>query len=46
MREEGKDGEIGREKHLLYWVCEEPECNLGFERFESDLFALSGRNSK
>lgn len=43
---EGKDEEIEREKHLLYWVCEEPECNLGFERFEGDFFALSGRNSK
>lgn len=37
-RKRGQGGETG--KCLLYWVCKEPECNLGFERFESDLFAV------
>lgn len=37
-RKRGQGG--GKGKHLLYWVCKEPECNFGFERFEGDLFAV------
>lgn len=46
MMEEGKAGRCEGNEPLVYWVREEPECNLRFERLEGDLFVLLGRNYK
>lgn len=45
-RRKGRARRWNGKVHLLHCLCEKPKCNLGFEIFEGDLFAVLGRNYK